>query len=103
MRVENKTTSTQELVETETTNTKDTLFIHFKFHDDGISCQAIRLEFETHLAKMHCNDLDVTKITVAYSRPLNIGDYVTRAKLHQAPGETASKIFGEFKSGLDPR
>ena len=36
-------------------------------------------------------------MTVAYSRPLNIGDYVTRAKLHQAPGETASTIFGEFK------
>ena len=82
-------------------NAKDTLFIHFKFHKDGISRQAIRLEFETHLAKICRNDLDVTKMTVAYSRPLNIGDYVTRAKLYQTPGKTASKLFGKSKSVLN--
>ena len=90
------------MIETKT-NVKDTLFIHFKFHKDGISRQAIRLESETHLANICRNDPDVNKMTVDYSRPLNIGDYVTGDKLHQAPGETVSNIFGEFKSGLGPR
>ena len=86
-RVEKTTTSLHERVETEETNTKDTLFIDFKFHKDGVSRQAIRLEFETHLAKIWRNDLDVMKMTGAYSRPGNIGDYVTRAKLHQSTVE----------------
>ena len=97
------TTATQEPIETEESNLKDTLFIHFKFHMNDISQQAMRLEFETHLAKMIRNDLGVTKMTIAYSRPLNIRNYITRAKLHQPPGKIASKIFGEFKSGLDRR
>ena len=101
-RIVNKTNSTQEPIEKES-SVKDTLFLHFKFHKDGISRQAIRLAFEKHLGKICHDDLNVDKMTVAYSRPLNIGNYVTRTKLHQAPTETASKLFGEFLSGLDPR
>ena len=99
-RVENKPDiepSTQELKDV-----KDTLFIHFKFHKDGVSRQEIRAEYEEYLEKVCNKDLGLARMIVAYSMPLNIGDYVTQAKLHQAPGKNASKIFGEFKSGLDP-
>ena len=81
---------------------KATLFIHFQFHKDGISRQQIRTEFKTHLESICHNGLGTKKLTVAYSRPLNIGDHVTRARLHQANGKYASTILGEFKEGLDP-
>ena len=39
----------------------------------------------------------------AYSRQRNIGDYASQAKLHQAPGRTASIIMGEYLRGMNPR
>eukprot|EP00956_Cyclotella_meneghiniana_P035164 scaffold112213_cov44-Cyclotella_meneghiniana.AAC.5 len=39
---------------------------------------------------------------IAYSRPKNIGNYVTEAKLHQAPGYTSCIIMGRHRDGLDP-
>ena len=39
----------------------------------------------------------VGRTIVAYSRPKNIGDFVTKTKLHQAPGKNASTILGEFR------
>ena len=73
------------------------LFLHFKFHKDGITRQQIRAEYKQHLEKLCKEDLDLEGMVVAYSRPLNIGDYVTRAKLHQAHGRSASTILGSSK------
>jgi hypothetical protein len=42
-------------------------------------------------------ELSIVRPTIAYSQPKNIGDYITKAKLHQAPGQTSSIIMGEFK------
>ena len=38
-------------------------------------------------------ELKIDRPIVAYSRPRNLGDHVTKAKLHQAPGETSSIII----------
>ena len=35
----------------------------------------------------------VDKMIIAYSRPPNIKDVLTKAKLHQAPGKEASKYY----------
>jgi len=81
---------------------KDTLFLHFKFHKDGITRLQIREEFENTLGSICKEELGVTRTIVAFSRPKNIGDFVTQAKLYEAPGKSASTIMGEYKSGLNP-
>jgi len=39
---------------------------------------------------------------VAYSRPRNIGDYITKAQFHEAPGKDATFYMGKYKQGLAP-
>ena len=34
---------------------------------------------------------------------VQIRDYVTKAKLHQAPGFSVSIIMGDYNQGLDPK
>ena len=46
--------------------------------------------------------LGVKRAIVAYSRPKNVGDFVTQAKLHQAPGKEGSVITEEYNEGLNP-
>jgi hypothetical protein len=99
-RAENNTNNTKQSATTKVL--KDTLFLHFQFHPDDLSRQHIRSEFEEHLGKICKDELGITRTVVAYSRPKNIGDYVSIAKLHQAPGRTASTIMGEYKFGLNP-
>ena len=74
---------------------KDTVFLYFQFHRDGIFRQEIRKEFGLHLEKICKEELCKERMIVAFSRPKNIGGFVTRAKLHQAPNKSAStKYFG---------
>ena len=78
------------------------LILHFNYHKDGISRPMIRSIYNKHLGT-HCHeDANIERTIVAYSRPKNIGDFVTKAKLHQAPGKNASTILGEFRQGLNP-
>jgi hypothetical protein len=83
-------------------NLQDTLFLHFQFHKDGISWHQIREEFEEHLGSIRKEEVDIARTIVAFSRTKNIGDFVTRAKLHEAPSKLVSKIMGEYKMGLNP-
>ena len=78
------------------------IFLHFQFHKDGISRKEIRKEFEEHLGLICREELKTDRMVVAYSRPKNIGDFVSQARLHQAPGKNASTILGEYKEGLNP-
>jgi hypothetical protein len=80
----------------------DEVYIHLQYHPDDISRQQIRSLYNDHLAIPFKEDLRVKRAIVAYSRPKNIGDYVTQAKLHEAPGVTSTLIMGEYKKGLDP-
>ena len=81
---------------------KDTVFLRFQFDKDGISRQEIRKDFELHPEEICKEELCKERMIVAFSRPKNIGDFVTRAKLHQAPDKSASTILGEFRQGLNP-
>ena len=51
---------------------------------------------------MPWQDARIQRVLVAYSWPKSIGDFVSKAKLHQAPGNDVSTILGEFRQGLDP-
>lgn len=89
-------------ITTDAKKLKDNIFLHFQFHRDRISRQDTRKYFEEHLEQICKNELKTERMIVTFSRPKNIGDFVTRAKLHQAPGKSISTILGEFKDGLNP-
>jgi hypothetical protein len=73
------------------------LFLHFVFHPDDIPRRRIQDLYEHHLGDLLRSNIDIKRPTIAYSRPKNIGDYITKAQLHQAPGRTASIIMGEYR------
>jgi len=58
--------------------------------------------FTTSTSPINFNTLGIKQAIVAYSKPKNIGDHVTQAKLHEAAGNTASIIMGEYNLGSNP-
>jgi len=77
------------------------LFLHLQYHPDDISRRRIRELYEKHCGDLFQDTMKIKQPVIAYSRPPNIGDYVTQARLHQAPGKTASTFMGEYRQGLD--
>ena len=66
------------------------LFFHAQYHPGDIPRSTVR-----RLYDQHCGDLrDKLKVLppiIAYTRPKNIRDLVSRTKLHEAPGKTSSR------------
>jgi hypothetical protein len=85
-----------------TAATQNQLFIHLTYHPDDLPRQHIRALYDKHLGAILQEELDVTRPIIAYSRSKNIGEYVTKAKLHQAPGQTTSLVMGELRETLNP-
>ena len=80
----------------------DTVFVHVQYHPFDIPRRQYRQLFEEHLGSICRDTLGKERPVIAYSRLPNIGEYVTQAKLHEAPGETSDIIMGEYRDGLDP-
>ena len=72
---------------------KERLFVHLEYHPNDISKHKVRLLYDTYCKQIFEDVLDIKQTTVAYSRPKNIRELVTKAKLHQAPGREASKFY----------
>jgi hypothetical protein len=81
---------------------KNRLFIHLKYHPDDIPRQRVQQLYQEHCGEVLLRELGIRKPTIAYSRPKNLSDLITKAKLHQASGESSSIILGEFRAGLAP-
>ena len=77
----------------ETNDTKDTIFIHWEYHPNDIPRRRIREIYNNTCGELLKEDLDICNTIVAYSRPPNLKDMITKAKLHQAPGKEASKYY----------
>ena len=71
------------------------IYIHLQYHPNDISRKKLRTLYNDHLSIPFKEDLKVKRVIVAHSRPNHIGDYVTQAKLHEAPGITSTLIIGE--------
>ena len=71
---------------------RDRIFFHAEYGRNDLSRRAIRSIFDDTCREM-CESIGITQFTVAFSRPKNIKDYVTKAKLHMAPGKEASKYY----------
>jgi len=71
------------------------LILHFEYHPCDIPRKKIRHIYKKHCAKLEeDSNLGIQQMIVAYSRPTNLRDAITRAKLHQAPGREASTFGG---------
>lgn len=81
---------------------KKLLFFHLQFHPEDISRKKIQEFYAEHCSDLFKEHMDIDRPVIAYSRPPNIGDYVTQAMLHEAPGKTASTYMGEYRQGLAP-
>ena len=80
-------------------NNKERLFIHMEFHPNDIPRKYIRAIYDNTCKDVFESVLDIHQFTSAYSRPRNIRDLLTKAKLHQAPGKPISKYYtGELSS-----
>ena len=83
---------------TQLLSNKERLFFHMEYHTNDIPKKTVHALYD-HYWKTSFEDLGIKQFTVAYSRPPNIKDYVTKAKLHQAPGKEASKYYsGELSN-----
>ena len=70
------------------------LFIHFKYHRNDLPRSPVRALYDYHCKNLFQKTLGVQQLIVAYSRPLNLQELLTKAKLHQAPGQEASTFMG---------
>ncbi|KAL7502344.1 hypothetical protein ACHAXN_000515 [Cyclotella atomus] len=65
------------------------LFIHLEFHPKDILRKRVQELYQLHCGVALGAGLRIERpSTLAYSRPKNIGDIITKVKLHQAPGQT---------------
>ena len=83
------------------TQDENRLFIHLVFHQDDISRRRIQQLYQQHCGDLFHRSMGIERPTIAYSRPKNIGDMVTKAQLHQAEGRTSTIIMGEHRAELD--
>ena len=75
---------------TQLLSNKERLFFRMEYHINNIPKKAVRALYD-HYCKSIFKGLGIKKFTADYSRQPNIKDYVTKAKLNQAPGKEASK------------
>ena len=69
------------------------LILHFKYQKDDISRKLIRSIYDGHFGAYFQKDARIQRVIVIYSRPKNIGDFVSKAKLHQVPGKDTRVFF----------
>ena len=62
------------------------LFIHVEYSKNDMPKKAVRSIVEATL-KDTIDELSVSQITVAYSRPKKIKDLLSKAKIHQGKGK----------------
>ena len=78
------------------------IILHLEYHPSDIPRKEVRRLYDQHCKELFKNLLRVQPPIIAYSRPKNIGDYVTQARLHEGPNHPASKYLGEYNQGSDP-
>jgi hypothetical protein len=73
------------------------LFFHQAYHPGDIPAHIIQRHYRSHCADLFSSCLGIERLVVAYSRPQNISELCTKAKLYQVPGREVSKyVRGEL-------
>ena len=68
------------------------LFVHMEYSKNDIPKKAIRSIVDATLPTT-MEKLGINQVTVAYSRPKNLKDLLSKAKLHQAKGQEVSAYY----------
>ena len=76
----------------EASDRKDRLFLHLQYHPRGISRRMLRDAFAATCDNFIGTEAEVKQITVAFSRPPNLKDRLTSARLRKAA--TAAPWYG---------
>ena len=80
----------------------DMALMHLQFHPNDVTRREIRQYYEKNCGELFREEIGIERFVIAYSRLQNIGEYITQAKLYEAPGATSETIMGEIKDGLAP-
>ena len=78
--------------EPELTN-HERIFLHWEYHPNDIPRKNVRTIYNNTCKELFEDALGIKQTTIAYSRPKNLKDVLTKAKLYQAPGREASKFY----------
>ena len=73
-------------------NSPNRLFIHMEYSKNDMPKKAVRSIVDATLSHT-LKELNVTQTTVAYSRPKNLKDLLSKAKLHQEKGKEVSTYY----------
>ena len=65
-------------------------FIHMEYHPNGISRRQLREAFDETCDMFTGTEAAIKQVTVAFSRPPNLKDKLTSARLHEVAGKEAS-------------
>ena len=76
--------------ELENNDKEERLVIHTKYHPRGISRQQVRTIFDETCDNFNGTAVKIERVTVALSRPTNLKDELTSARLHQPVGQETS-------------
>jgi len=72
--------------------------MHIEYGRNDLPRKVVRAIFDLTCKEM-CEKIGIRDFTIAYSRPKNIKDLVSKSKLHMAPGKEASKYYtGELSA-----
>ena len=65
-------------------------FIHMEYHPNGISRRQLREAFDETCDMFTGTEAAIKQVTVAFSRPPNLKDKLTSARLHEVAGKEVS-------------
>ena len=85
-------TSPNPTTESKLTN-HERIFLNWEYHPNDIPRKNVRAIFNDTCKELFDDALGIKQITIAYSRPKNLKDVLTKAKLYQVPGREASKFY----------
>ena len=71
---------------------RDRILFHAEYGRNDLSQRAISSVYDDTLCGA-LENIGIRQLTIVFSRPKKIKDYVTKAKLHMAPGKEASKYY----------
>ena len=70
-------------------------FFHLEYHPCDISRKSIRTLYNKECKDILETEVGVKGFTIAYSRPRNVTDLVTKSKLYEVEGKEVSFYIGE--------
>ena len=62
----------------------------------ALAAEDIRRLYEHHCGDLFKQELGITRTIVAYSRPPNLGEYITQARFHQPLGDLHQILWGSI-------